>query len=67
LSPLQDWESEAFADPSRQAWLVKISSPLGAACPIDQPEEGKNVIFEAASDGTDGTERQPLSMDYYRG
>jgi hypothetical protein len=35
-----------FADPSRQAWLEKFSSLLGAVCFIDHPEEPKSVVFE---------------------
>jgi hypothetical protein len=31
---------------------------LGAACPSNQSEERKSVIFEAPSDGTDGTESE---------
>jgi hypothetical protein len=55
------------ADPSRQAWFEKSPFSLGAACPIDQSEEPKNIIFEAAPDSTDGTEAERLSTDHYRG
>jgi hypothetical protein len=54
-------------DPSQQAWLEKIASLLGAGCSIIQPEEGKNVPFEAPSRGTDETESEPLSTDHHRG
>jgi hypothetical protein len=56
LSPLPDWKGEVLEGPSRQAWLEKIPSSLGAACPIDQTEKRKSVIFKAPSDGTDGIE-----------
>jgi hypothetical protein len=39
LSPLPNWKSDVLADPPRQDWIEKILSPLGAACPIDRPEE----------------------------
>jgi hypothetical protein len=35
-----------LTDPSQQAWLEKMPSSLGDACPIDQPEEQKGVTFE---------------------
>jgi hypothetical protein len=50
-------------DPSRQAWLEKITSSLGAARHIDQREERRNVIFKAPSDGVDVTEGDRLSTD----
>jgi hypothetical protein len=43
--------------------MKKTPPSLGAACPIDEPEERKSVIFEASSDGTDGTEGERLSTD----
>jgi hypothetical protein len=36
-----------LAGSSRPAWFTKITSSLGAACPVDQPEERRNVIFKA--------------------
>jgi hypothetical protein len=66
LSPLPDWKGDVLADPSRQACLEKISPLLGAVYPIDQPEAQKSVMFEAPSDGTDGTEGERLSMDHHR-
>jgi hypothetical protein len=36
-----------LAGSSRPALFAKIISSLGAACLVDQPEERRNVIFEA--------------------
>jgi hypothetical protein len=38
LSPLSDWKGYVLTDPSQQAWLEKVPSSPGTACPIDQPE-----------------------------
>jgi hypothetical protein len=47
LSPLPDWEGDVPADPSRQAWLEKISYSLGTAWPLGQSQKRKSVISEA--------------------
>jgi hypothetical protein len=56
-----------LADPSSQPWPEKIPSLLGTACPIDQPEERKSVIFEPAFDQIDVTEGERFSTDYHGG
>jgi hypothetical protein len=65
FSPLPDWKGNVLADPSGQAGLEKVPSSLGVTYPIDQPEDQQSVIFEAPSDGTDGTEGEQLSTDYH--
>jgi hypothetical protein len=47
LAPVLDWKGDVLASRSRQAWPGKILSPLGGACPIDQPEERKQSMIEA--------------------
>jgi hypothetical protein len=51
----------------RQARLEEIAYSLVTACPINQSEEQRSVIFEARSDGTDETEGELFSTDYERG
>jgi hypothetical protein len=67
LSPFPDWKSDVLTDSSRQAWLEKIPSSANAAYPIDQPEEGKSIKFEALFDDADGTEGERFSTNYHRG
>jgi hypothetical protein len=66
LSSLPDWKADVFAGPSQQARLQKIPSLLSAAFPMDQPEERNYVVFEAPSDGPEGTEGEWLSTNYHR-
>jgi hypothetical protein len=67
LSPHLDWRGDVITGPSQQTWLEKNTFLLGAACPIDQREERKNVIFENPYDGTDGTKGEIFSKEYHQG
>jgi hypothetical protein len=58
-------ESEVLAAPSQQPWLEKIPSSLGAVYLIGQPGKHRRIIFEAPSDGPDGTEGEWPSTDHH--
>jgi hypothetical protein len=66
LSPLPDWKGNVLEDPPREAWLEEIPSSLSTAYFMDQPEEGKSVLFnEASYNSTDGRKGEQLPTDYH--
>jgi hypothetical protein len=44
-----------------------MPSSLGDACPLDQLEGRKIIIFDTPSEDDDRTEGGQLSTDYHRG